>query len=101
MVRLVSESSAGPGSMPDRTHCVVFSDKIKYSGSSSLHLDVWVSTDDSNVGGNSAIEQHTGRERNSRSHFMLQKPEMSAGRTRGRMGHLACMKTLPEQVRPP
>ena len=40
MVRLVSESSASPGSMPDRAHCVVFSDKIKYSGSSSLHLDV-------------------------------------------------------------
>ena len=40
VVSALAPESSGPGSRPDRGHCVVFSDKALYSHSASLHPGV-------------------------------------------------------------
>ena len=40
MVSVLNSGSSGPGSSPDRSHCVVFLGKKLYSHSASLHPGV-------------------------------------------------------------
>ena len=40
MVSALDSGATGPGSSPDRGHCVVFLGKTLYSNSASLHLGV-------------------------------------------------------------
>ena len=56
MVSELVSVSSGPGSSPERGHCVVLFGKTLYSHSASLHSGVYIGNDKFNAGGNPAME---------------------------------------------
>ena len=56
MVSALVSGSSGPGSGPDRGHCVVFLGKTLYSHSASLYPRVYMGTGEPNAGENPAMD---------------------------------------------
>ena len=56
LVRALVSGSSGPGSSPDRGHCVLFLGKTIYSHSASLRPGVQMGTGDIIAGGNPAMD---------------------------------------------
>ena len=79
MVITLDSGSSGPGSSPGRRHCNVFLGKTLYSHSASLHPGVQMDT--SKYAGVTlyGLASHPGGSSNTRSRFVLRKPELSAG----------------------
>ena len=81
MVSSLVSGSSCPGSSQAGQHCVVFVGKTLYSYS-AVSTHVYKRAPANLMLGNSATDQHpihTGRSRNTPSHFMLQKTWQTAG----------------------
>ena len=80
MVGALVSGSSGPGSSPGRGRCVVFLGKTLNSHSTSLHPGEQMGTGEFNAGWSpcDGRASHPWGSRNTPSHFMPRKPELSA-----------------------